>query len=205
METDKRKRAVALAWIAMAFMALGICSCAPTVAEENTQDDASSQDGTAFVWSSDSDCKVCHDDVVESFGDQACSASQHPDLENDCFSCHDDEQGLEKAHDGVMMGDKKKRSTLKETEVSQEACTECHSPEDVLEKTASSTALTDKNGLIVNPHDIPENEEHTNAAITCSTCHKLHSQDSVQQVAAESCLNCHHAGVYECNTCHLSK
>lgn len=202
---NKKKSAVVLAVIATAFVALGICSCAPSVAEEGAQDAAPSQEEAAFVWTADSDCGLCHVEAAESFDNQACSASMHLDLKDDCFSCHVDEQGLGKAHDGVSMGDKKKRPVLKDTEVSQEACIECHPQDEIATKTESSVALTDKNGLTVNPHAIPENDEHASADITCSTCHKPHSQDPVQQVASGTCLNCHHADVYECNTCHLPK
>ncbi|MFR4999962.1 MAG: hypothetical protein ACLUCU_05780 [Slackia sp.] len=203
--TSKKKRSFALVGVVAVLVVLGVCSCAPSVTEEDAQDDVVSQEESAFTWSSDSDCGVCHAEVVESFGDQACSASMHSDLRGDCFSCHVDEQGLGKAHDGVSMGDKKKRSALKDTEVSREACIECHPQDEIREKTASSTALTDKNGLVVNPHDIPANDDHAAANITCSMCHKPHSQIPVQQIASETCLNCHHAGVYECNTCHLPK
>lgn len=205
MKANKKKRAVALVGIVAVFVMSAVCSCAPSVVEEGAQDSASSQEEVAFAWTADSDCGTCHVEAVESFDDQACSASMHPDLKDDCFSCHVDEQGLGEAHDGVSMGDKKKRPVLKDTEVPQETCIECHPKDEIVAKTASSTALTDKNGLTVNPHDVPENDDHAGAGITCSTCHKPHSQDPVQKTASETCLNCHHADVYECNTCHLPK
>lgn len=37
------------------------------------------------------------------------------------------------------------------------------------------------------------------ADIVCADCHAMHSAGST---AAETCVSCHHAGVYECNTCH---
>lgn len=36
----------------------------------------------------------------------------------------------------------------------------------------------------------------------CMSCHKMHSDKSVEKVAADKCTDCHHENVYECYTCH---
>ena len=62
--------------------------------------------------------------------------------------------------------------------------------------------LTDKNGTTANPHDLPQNADHTNADLACATCHKLHGEDPIEQTALKACIDCHHAEVFECGTCH---
>lgn len=119
--------------------------------------------------------------------------------------CHTDESGLKTAHDKVELGDQKKKAKLKKTTVPEEVCAACHNKAELTEKTASSTVLTDSNGLCVNPHDIPVNDGHAEADIACSSCHKMHEEQNVEETAPKVCLNCHHADVYECNTCHLEK
>ena len=42
---------------------------------------------------------------------------------------------------------------------------------------------------------------------TCESCHGvqsngMHSDKSVEKVAADKCTDCHHENVYECFTCH---
>ncbi len=80
-------------------------------------------------------------------------------------------------------------------------CTTCHNPDDVKAATEGSTVLTDINGTVVNPHDLPAIEDH--AGITCASCHKTHEvSESTEKSAKRTCASCHHADVYECYTCH---
>ena len=72
------------------------------------------------------------------------------------------------------------------------------SPEEHVALTAGVTELTDSNGTMVNPHEVMGLTEG-HADIVCADCHAMHSAGST---AAETCVSCHHAGVYECNTCH---
>ena len=64
------------------------------------------------------------------------------------------------------------------------------------------TDLTDDEGTVVNPHDVPANADHEGAGISCSSCHKVHTAEGAAQTAPTVCKNCHHHGVYECGTCH---
>ena len=80
-------------------------------------------------------------------------------------------------------------------------CMACHSVEDIKAATEDSTVLTDVNGTVVNPHDLPAVEDH--AGIECASCHKSHEvTESTEKSAKRTCASCHHADVYECYTCH---
>ena len=74
------------------------------------------------------------------------------------------------------------------------------SQEDLAAKTEACAILTDANGTVVNPHALPENEDHT--TIDCGSCHSMHSDDTIEDTAKKACKGCHHMDVYECNTCH---
>lgn len=196
------KRRHYLSWLVIMLFALSLAACAP--ANNNTSDvnqsENSVSDDSVFNWSKESDCGTCHLRDVESFTDSACLAAEHPDLASNCFLCHNQENELEAVHEKVEMGDEKKKDTLKKTSVSEEICLSCHQQEDCVTATATSEVLTDKNGLTINPHDLPDVEDH--AAISCSSCHKFHSQNEVSETTPKVCKNCHHADIYECNTCH---
>lgn len=80
-------------------------------------------------------------------------------------------------------------------------CMTCHNLDDVKAATEGSDALTDENGTVVNPHDLPAVEDH--AGITCASCHKSHEvSESTEKSADRTCASCHHADIYECYTCH---
>ena len=103
---------------------------------------------------------MCHQADTDSFDDASCPASQHADMKDQCMSCHDD-PNMERAHSKVEIGDTKKKATLKRTAVTRESCTtSCHDQAELTEKGAAATVLTDKNGLTVNPHELPAHEEH---------------------------------------------
>ena len=72
--------------------------------------------------------------------------------------------------------------------------------EALIAATAASTALTDENGTVVNPHDLPAVEDH--ASLTCVSCHKGHADDTIEESAMKACVLCHHESVFECYTCH---
>ena len=136
----------------------------------------------------------------DSFSDSACAASNHAALT--CTTCHSDVDGLASAHDGVAYGDKGAKR-LKTTDVAESTCQAeaCHgSYETLAEQTSSSTLLTDSNGTVVNPHDLPENADHE--TVTCGSCHDMHASDDIAETAQKACISCHHMGIYECNTCH---
>ena len=58
------------------------------------------------------------------------------------------------------------------TAVDDAVCASCHNAADLAAKTTESAVLTDSEGTVVNPHDLPENEDH--AATKCTSCHKMH-------------------------------
>lgn len=116
-----------------------------------------------------------------------------------CTTCHNDEEGLAAVHADVSStdGDVKK---LKSTTVSSETCLTCHDQDELIAATAELTILTDSKGTTVNPHELPANDAH--AQIACGDCHTMHASADVDETAKKECLDCHHANVYECNTCH---
>jgi hypothetical protein len=142
------------------------------------------------------DCSVCHAKYVNSMTDNTLLVDLHVKLgQNKCNSCHE-LATLQKAHTNVQAG----QTTVKATTFPQSFCLTCHGNYASLAKlTANSHALTDADGTVVNPHDVPQNTAHTSAKITeCSNCHKLHQTSN----AMYYCAGCHHEQVFECGTCH---
>lgn len=72
----------------------------------------------------------------------------------DCVTCHVDETGLIEVHKDMSNG--KMPTKLKRTSVGKTLCQSCHDQADLEQKTASSTALVDENGTVMNPHDMPK-------------------------------------------------
>lgn len=199
-----KKRLCTFAAVAMAIGllagvgALSMAGCAPQQSEGPTAE-ASEQAGLAFTWTADADCSTCHTVEGDSLTNTACEISaSHGTLA--CVSCHTDEAGLQTVHGDVDMNDYKAPKKLKKTEVSKEACLSCHDLSDAAAATADLTVLTDDNGTTVNPHEMPGNDEH--AKLTCAKCHTMHEEGTPQDTATQVCASCHHAGVYECYTCH---
>lgn len=160
-----------------------------------------SKPGADFVWTMDSDCGSCHTGEHESAANAADTYSKHSGTP--CVTCHTDDGGkLSKAHEDAATAKLPKK--LKATTVSPEACLSCHSQSDLAASTSSSKVLTDKKGTVVNPHAIPATATHT-ANVTCVNCHSMHSDKPRAEAATEECASCHHAGVYECGTCHAMK
>ena len=151
----------------------------------------------AFAWTPDSDCGMCHEKEIASQQDAACTASKHPDVA--CATCHADQAGLEAAHEAAQP-DGKGATALVKTAVDDAVCASCHNAADLAAKTTESAVLTDSEGTVVNPHDLPENEDH--AATECTSCHKMHSSTGVEKTATRYCKSCHHTDVYQCYTCH---
>lgn len=117
-----------------------------------------------------------------------------------CATCHDDEAGLAEGHEKLNSGKVSKR--LKKSSVSSEACLACHSWDDLAAATEGYDGLVDERGTVVNPHALPDVEEH--ATIACTDCHKAHTLGAkpVADSSIIACLTCYHAGVFECGTCH---
>ena len=117
-----------------------------------------------------------------------------------CITCHEDNDKLAQGHNKLNSGKVAKR--LKKTSIESKICLACHNMETLAKATADVDVLTDSNGTIVNPHDLPVNDSH--AGITCSSCHKAHQagEKALADTAYTTCISCHHEAVFECGTCH---
>lgn len=186
---------------------------------------------TEYEWSMDLDCAVCHQPEADSLasargvksdGEEPKGQTEPKRMSNEesdsagldevsayaidhvnsfgmsCITCHSDETGLAKGHSKLNSGKQAKR--LKKSAVTSEVCLECHKVKDLSEKSADYKGLTDTNGTTVNPHALPEGESH--ADIVCTDCHQVHSGKSIDESSMTTCNSCHHAGVFECGTCH---
>jgi hypothetical protein len=155
-------------------------------------------------WSMSSDCTSCHATEVTS-GESADDLYGFHQVNNGtmaCSDCHDQETELKTVHKDKT-AESNAATRLKKTEIPSSQCTSsCHDASVLPVLSASSTVLTDSNGTTVNPHELPVSDSHTNI-ITCSDCHKMHKPISeIPENAQATCASCHHAGVYECGTCH---
>ena len=183
--------------IAACCSALILAACAPQVTDPGELEE--DEVVMAFSWSADSNCVTCHAAEAASATDASCQLSAgHSSTA--CIECHTDTAGLSSAHAKVTATDTDGTSRLRKTEVTGEACLGCHEGDYAPEATVASTALTDSEGTVVNPHDLPEVVEHED--IVCADCHSMHAQESLAETASEKCLTCHHEDVYECGTCH---
>ena len=154
---------------------------------------------TASEASGNSDDASASGDAGAMTGLEGYAAMHAADFGFECSTCHEDSDKLAKAHSKLNSG--KEATRLKKTAVESKVCTACHDLEELAEATEGCTTLTDSEGTTVNPHDLPENDEH--ASIDCADCHQVHETGkSLSQTAKTACGNCHHAGVYECGTCH---
>ena len=184
---------------------------------------------TEYKWSMDLDCALCHAKEAASLGltaaaeegtadgakadaemtdeelgsahttEVAAYARTHvQDFKFECATCHIESEGLEKGHKKLNSG--KEATRLKKSEVDASICLTCHQPEKLVEATADYTGLTDTKGTTVNPHELPKVENHK--TIQCVDCHQVHSEKAITETAIAVCNSCHHAGVFECGTCH---
>ncbi len=148
------------------------------------------------AWAKGFDCVECH--AKEDSPKTETFSRTHAATAADCALCHDDAR-LASVHEGVEKGDKVPKR-LKKTAVSDEVCLQCHQEESLAAATEDCAVLTDANGLVVNPHQLPENDDHAQTA--CVDCHKAHKTDELDKLAADYCMGCHHENIYECGTCH---
>ena len=151
-----------------------------------------------LAWSEKTDCKTCHTTENDSFSNEVCQASIHAAFELACVDCHVDDT-LVDVHSSLAESAKLPKK-LKKTEVPSAVCQSCHETKALAEKTEDCDVLTDSEGTVVNPHDLPDVKEHE--TIDCGSCHRLHSDKGVASTAQSVCLDCHHEDVYECGTCH---
>ena len=147
------------------------------------------------------DCATCHSAEAATTSEASLGAGVHATAAGtDCATCHSDEAALATVHQGAdatgAMPQKLRKTTV-EAQTCQAAG--CHdlSAEELGALTADITDLTDSKGTTVNPHEVM-GLTAGHGDIACSDCHGMHRET----VAADTCVGCHHAGVYECNTCH---
>ncbi len=205
MNGKKSMKAVGLTTVLGLTMALCLVACSPKApADQDAAGTGSGEEapevvGLPMEWSPDVDCAVCHVEEATTSGDTACLAGYHTATQGfDCMTCHVDDAALSEAHVDMTSGKVPKK--LKKTEVDASLCDSCHDAVELKEVTAASTALTDSEGKVVNPHDVPAIPDHEK--LTCVSCHKGHSTEEVQEEAQSYCIGCHHENVYECGTCH---
>lgn len=191
---------------AVAIAVVFAAGCAPREASPSPSGGSGEggADAVQVAWSTSSDCASCHTREAAARADATSLHAAHAD--STCISCHDDEQGLSKAHEGYE--EKDPASKLKKTDVENESCLVggCHDQAALAEATAHETVLTDTKGTVVNPHDLPVHDDHAKG-VRCASCHKMHGEgtadvESVHQASKATCLSCHHDEVYECHTCH---
>lgn len=202
-----------------AAIAIAACTAPSALASE-----------TEYVWSMELDCTLCHaaeaasletadvdleaeapaEPVADASAVEAVELVAAPDDVNGyavmhyqtfkmgCTDCHQESEGLEKGHKKLNSG--KEATKLKKSEVGDEVCLSCHQRDKVAEATTQSELLTDERGTSVNPHALPDTEDH--AKIDCTDCHQAHGGKDAAQAAMATCTSCHHERVFECNTCH---
>lgn len=178
-------------------------SSTPSAETENKDSNKDSNDGAAnqqVEWSMDTDCSVCHTFEADSMADDKYPQA-HAHEGQSCIECHTEEAVLTTAHEGITMGDKPAKKATVQT-VNDETCISCHGTfDEMATKTAGSTALTDSNGVSVNPHELQPGEKHEANRPTCTSCHSTHSQD-LSKDSMKFCAQCHHRGVFTCGNCH---
>jgi len=176
-------------------------TAAKPTAESNDESEGSAPETISLNFTMESDCASCHKTPMESEQNTLTVASIHA-AQGDisCITCHNQEQELTQAHANAKSMDEPKN--LKTAKISEETCIECHgSYEDLSEYTKNVTVLTDVDGLTINPHSAKQlNAEHE-SEITCMKCHTEHKEID-EKKSQNYCMNCHHAQVYECYTCH---
>lgn len=193
-------RGMIVSWCAAVIVSSMLVGCSPQAPSDKSGSgsDAGKEPVVSVAFSMSADCVACHAEEQASTENGACLASKHVG-EATCTTCHADESALTKVHEGAT-SDAKKPKRLKKTDVKSEICQSCHSDDARTAATAAITVCTDSEGTTVNPHDLPSNDDH--ASIECINCHEEHTEKDALELAPEECLSCHHADVYECNTCH---
>ena len=168
-------------------------------AEQQDEAQAAGPSDELLAWADETDCTSCHEVPAKSLDDETCAASLHTALGLGCTDCHADEKGLAKGHKKAKEGVAQVKR-LKKSEVDGEICLTCHKQEDLAKATAEQDVLADKEGTVVNPHDLPAVEEHQ--GVSCASCHYMHREKPALETAPAVCDGCHHDGVYKCFTCH---
>jgi hypothetical protein len=206
----KRRIAVTLMGSLSVALVLLLPACSPqsasTTAANNQSETEQGADGdaqsgaVAIQWSPETYCGACHVTEAESATDASSDASLHAALS--CVGCHDNTDKLSKMHEDATTASRMP-TRLKQTTVTEETCVECHALDTAHTEATAAKMLIDANGTKANPHDLPATETNSHGQIICSDCHEMHSSAAERrEKATKLCQSCHHAGVYECYTCH---
>jgi hypothetical protein len=161
-----------------------------------TTDTTSPMPGGPLAWRSDMDCAACHAKQAGSMKTAGMLAGVHAgNGVEKCSACHGEEK-LKEDHAKVVPG---QPFFVKARKFPKDFCLECHGTVEALaNRTAESKALTDINGRVVNPHDVPKNSKHYKTD-ECHTCHRVHKKKPDMM---SYCSGCHHTGEFICGTCH---
>lgn len=149
-----------------------------------------------FAWNPDLACAPCHSLEARTAAASACAGFS--DAPSNCMTCHDAAPELTTIHAGIQNA--QPAAKLSRTTVENDACTSCHETTSLADRTSVSVALVDNNQETMNPHALPENQGH--AKIGCTDCHTTHEATDVLERAPLVCQNCHHADIFDCETCH---
>ena len=104
---------------------------------------------------------------------------------------------LERVHKDIVSSEVPTK--LKETKMGDQVCEQCHEEQQVSSEVSEDEWLVDSNGKAVDPHNLPEADDHE---ISCYECHEMHEESQVAEKSKRVCEGCHHADVFECFTCH---
>jgi predicted CXXCH cytochrome family protein len=198
MHISKKMRLSIFTLVLMLIVTVFI-GCAPRQAPA----DLSEPELTTILpeWSMQSDCSTCHLSAEDSRKDTAVLASNTEHATADCVTCHEDESGLSEAHKDATSAPTQEITRLRKSDISNESCLSCHDSAEIAQLTVASTALTDKDGTVVDPHNLPVNDNH--ATINCGSCHTMHKPAAVNEDAYKLCAGCHHQEIFTgCETCH---
>lgn len=205
-------RAGLLAALPLATCLCGVALATPSQPTGSTGEKAATIEANLepAAWTDGLDCADCHKkeaaaveglkdpDSTENGDVPTSLVETHAALDFACSTCHYDTETLSALHESP--NPKKKVRRLKQTEVAEELCLSCHDAAALAEATQDLGLLVDKEGLEVNPHDLPDVEGH--AGLSCTSCHVAHKTLVLRDEAVEACTNCHHANVFACGTCH---
>ncbi len=118
-----------------------------------------------------------------------------------CISCHDLDT-LRKLY--LLCDSDALEQANVEMSSSNEFCLVCHgSYEELSELTADYREFIDLENNIANPHEFGGGLTAEHKVSLCSSCHtSIHRTSNALSSAYIFCWDCHHAGVFECYTCH---
>lgn len=202
------QKGIAVSFVAFIVLtlALALCiGCSPRTASEGSgQVEGEQASVVEFAWSADSNCETCHTTQMPGAEPAATMAQIHSDEGLTCVQCHSDSDEMSIAHEGATIADAAGVKKLKKTTIDEALCFTCHSRESLIASTADSTVLADPEGTVVNPHNVPQTEQHEEKKVSCGSCHQMHGEDAnAGETAFEFCGSCHHKDIYRsCDSCH---